>query len=292
MASREYEWFLDRLRRAARRPEGVFDPCLRCGFCCKKTTCHFGWSHGSRGAPCDFLVGSGPGDYSCGLIERGVIEPGAIYAGQGCSSALNTDRYRLERQRRGSGAMPDKPVLIVQCGAKKLDRRAKVRDLYLGPFWSTYRARRREQDGLTGEHSELSVYVLSAKHGLVHELDELEPYDMMVVPAGAAHYTRRSTGSTRAGTATVPADWLAKTVKRQAKKLDLAGRRVFFVGGAAYAEALRLAGVEFESLSDGGLLAKRSALSGFLKEHESSGTDDSMSLLARLISEAESGKRS
>jgi len=184
--------------------------------------------------------------------------------------------------------MTDKPVLIIQCGASKLSHAAKVRDLYLGPFWSTYRARRREQDGLIGEHSELSVYVLSAKHGLVHELDEVEPYDMMVVPAGSAHYTRRSTGSTRAGTATVPADWLAKTVKKQAKKLGLADRQVWFVGGAAYAEALRLAGVDFESLSDGGLLSKRSALSRFLIEHESSGEDDSVSLLSKLLAKAES----
>jgi len=158
--------------------------------------------------------------------------------------------------------MDVRPVLIIQCGAKKLEHRATVRDLYLGPFWSTYRARRKEQDGATGDHSVLAVFVLSAEHGLVPEGQEIAPYDARII-------TRRNGRNIEKGCRFVPADELSLKVKRQARKLDLSKRVVFFVGGQDYAIVLNLAGVSFESLSDGGLLAKRSALNRFLKEHPS-----------------------
>ena len=181
--------------------------------------------------------------------------------------------------------MAGKPVLIIQCGAKKLAHKALVRDLYLGPFWSTYRARRKEQDGMMGDHSELAVFVLSAKHGLVAEGDEIEPYDMRIVPAG--FFGRRS----RDGCALVPADTLSDTIRDQAAGLGLARRDVFFVGGKDYAEALDLAGVEFESLSDGGLLAKRSALNRFLTDNPSSMVPESGDALGMALARVRIGGR-
>lgn len=80
--------------------DGVpFRPCLRSGYCCRKATCAVGVAHGAEPVGCRFLRGDRPGAYSCGLVDDGVIAPGVIYAGAGCSSALNSDRRELARQR-------------------------------------------------------------------------------------------------------------------------------------------------------------------------------------------------
>ena len=68
-------------------------PCLRSGFCCKQATCVAGVVHGAPSKGCTFLRGDRPGEYSCGLVVDGVIDPKELYIGDGCSSTLfNTDR--------------------------------------------------------------------------------------------------------------------------------------------------------------------------------------------------------
>ena len=78
-------------------------PCVRSGFCCLKATCAVGVGHGADPeGRCKFLRGNEPGDYSCGLVDDGVVSKDTIHAGAGCCSPLgNTDRDRVvERLRK------------------------------------------------------------------------------------------------------------------------------------------------------------------------------------------------
>jgi hypothetical protein len=78
------------------------DPkCVRCGWCCQKIACPLGTYHGSPPAPCSFLRGSGPGFYSCGLIDDGLIPPEAIAADTGCSSSLFNQQREQAKLARG-----------------------------------------------------------------------------------------------------------------------------------------------------------------------------------------------
>ena len=63
-------------------------------------------------------------------------------------------------------------VGLVGCGAKKLDHAAPARDLYTGSLFRKAAA-----------HAEATCdrwYVLSAKHGLIHPDDVIEPYDAVL----------------------------------------------------------------------------------------------------------------
>jgi hypothetical protein len=60
-------------------------------------------------------------------------------------------------------------AIIVGCGAAKLGHRAAARDLYTG---SLFRAARRH-----AEASGLPWRILSAKYGLIHPDQEIDPYD-------------------------------------------------------------------------------------------------------------------
>jgi hypothetical protein len=62
-------------------------------------------------------------------------------------------------------------IVIVACGAKKLDRAASARCLYTGPYFRACLAY-----ALTLARAK-DVYVISAKYGLVGLSDVIEPYD-------------------------------------------------------------------------------------------------------------------
>lgn len=77
--------------------------CLRSGYCCKQATCTAGLLHGAPAKGCTFLRGDRPGDYSCGLVVDGIIDPKELYIGEGCCSNLNTDRvaaYKFLKEKR------------------------------------------------------------------------------------------------------------------------------------------------------------------------------------------------
>jgi len=78
-------------------------PCVRSGACCLKATCAVGVGHGAGvEGRCKFLRGDEPGDYSCGLVDDGVISGDIIHAGAGCCSPLgNTARDRVVARLRG-----------------------------------------------------------------------------------------------------------------------------------------------------------------------------------------------
>ena len=77
------QWIIDKAK-----------PCVKCGFCCIKATCHIGLSHGANPTNCMFLVGNKPGEYSCFLADKEVYPDIKMHLGigQGCCEPMNTDR--------------------------------------------------------------------------------------------------------------------------------------------------------------------------------------------------------
>jgi len=69
-------------------------PCVRCGYCCKKATCHVGLTHGAEPTNCKFLVGDKPGKYSCFLALKDIYPNVEMHLGigSGCCEPLNSDR--------------------------------------------------------------------------------------------------------------------------------------------------------------------------------------------------------
>ncbi|MBY8879659.1 DUF6884 domain-containing protein [Actinacidiphila acidipaludis] len=61
-------------------------------------------------------------------------------------------------------------LIVIPCGARKLDHRARAADLYIGSY---HRACRRAAEALRPDH----LLILSARHGLLGLDDEIEPYD-------------------------------------------------------------------------------------------------------------------
>lgn len=64
-----------------------------------------------------------------------------------------------------------KRVVLISCASRKVSHRAKAEDLYVSDLFrlSLAYARQLQPDWL---------FILSAKHGLVHPNDEIDPYDV------------------------------------------------------------------------------------------------------------------
>ncbi len=105
-------------------------------------------------------------------------------------------------------------VVVIPCGAAKLDRPAPAGELYTGSF---HRACRKAADALARPGD--TVLVLSALHGLVPLDHVLAPYELRMGQAGS-----------------VTGDQL----RRQARELGVdAAREVIVLAGAAYTAAAR-----------------------------------------------------
>lgn len=73
------------------------------------------------------------------------------------------------------------PIVVVPCGAQKLDTAAPADELYSGKhFQLTYRAARK-----IAEDQGARVFILSALHGLIEPSTVLEPYDVKMGDAGS-----------------------------------------------------------------------------------------------------------
>jgi hypothetical protein len=130
----------------------------------------------------------------------------------------------------------DRAVLVIQCGGQKVSCPAAVRDLYLGPLWSSYRL----AAGAGPRHPSLDVYVLSAEFGLRRESERAAPYDRVLVPD-----TFR--GTKKGGTPVRRLSDLVALLRLQA--YAFVGRPVHFAGGALYARALSEAGLDVRPLT-------------------------------------------
>ncbi|MEW2514507.1 DUF6884 domain-containing protein [Streptomyces sp. NPDC046870] len=62
-------------------------------------------------------------------------------------------------------------LVVIPCGARKLDRRAPAADMYIGSY---HRACRRAAEALRPDR----LVILSAFHGLLDLSDEIDPYDI------------------------------------------------------------------------------------------------------------------
>jgi hypothetical protein len=129
----------------------------------------------------------------------------------------------------------DAPVVLVPCGAAKLDHRAPAGELYVG---SLHRSARRAADRYAAELG-ATVLILSAAHGLVALDAELDPYDVTIGDAGA-----------------ITAEELA------AQAAELGITRAVVLGSAGYVALARSAGIDVEAPLAGspGLFAMRGRL--------------------------------
>ncbi|WP_433517366.1 DUF6884 domain-containing protein [Nonomuraea sp. CA-143628] len=66
------------------------------------------------------------------------------------------------------GVTPE--LIVIPCGARKLDHRAQAADMYIGSY---HRACRRAAEALQPDR----LVILSARYGLLDLDDEIEPYD-------------------------------------------------------------------------------------------------------------------
>lgn len=130
--------------------------------------------------------------------------------------------------------------LIIQCGAEKRPGVHPVGELYLGPFWSTYRAAR------DARMTPLSfpVYVLSARYGLVGVDEPIASYDAVLA-------ARPRAANEIAVEAILPL---------LQKQRAVVGDAVDMIGSALYADALTRAGFTVNRLETRGIGYMRSAL--------------------------------
>jgi hypothetical protein len=70
-------------------------------------------------------------------------------------------------------------MMIVACGAKKLDREARARDLYVGSYFKACLAY------ALAIAPAKDIFILSAKYGLIGINDHIEPYDLKMGEPGS-----------------------------------------------------------------------------------------------------------
>ena len=100
-------------------------------------------------------------------------------------------------------------IVIISCGKRKLEGRAKAKDIYIG---SLYHQKLEYVRTLYPNHE---FYIISAKHGLIHQDVVISSYDR-VLPSSTEDYQ----------------DWL-DLVTKQLKGFD-SKEEVLFLGGARY----------------------------------------------------------
>lgn len=106
-------------------------------------------------------------------------------------------------------------VVLISCASKKLAVRARAEDLYISPL---FRLALRYARCLSPE----TIYILSAKYGLVSLVDELEPYDLTLNSLSSRQ--RR--------------DWAARVLEQLRGKCDLATDHFVILAGSKYREHL------------------------------------------------------
>lgn len=102
-------------------------------------------------------------------------------------------------------------IVVIGCGAAKLDHAAPAAELYTGQH---FRVCRSTAEALAAPGC---WFILSARYGLVEPTAVLEPYDLILGQPGAVQWP---------------------LVRRQALRLGVYGDRVTALCGAAYADLL------------------------------------------------------
>ena len=115
-------------------------------------------------------------------------------------------------------------VVIIPCGALKRRERCRARDLYIGSY---FKANLRYALSVAQTPD---VLILSAKHGLIHLDEKVEPYDLKMGQPGC-----------------VDADF----VRQQAEMMAVTKKQIYALGGKLYLDTLRDAGLKFMPLVEG-----------------------------------------
>jgi cytoplasmic iron level regulating protein YaaA (DUF328/UPF0246 family) len=106
-----------------------------------------------------------------------------------------------------------KPVILIGCGKTKLPSRALGRMLYTGNLFRAAKAYAQTHGS--------AWYILSAKYGLVHPDDVLDPYDLVLTDLDRADR-----------------ELWGKFVQKQLKKAGVWGLPIVFLAGSEYARAV------------------------------------------------------
>lgn len=123
-------------------------------------------------------------------------------------------------------------IIVVSCGAKKRQGKHRACDLYIGPYFLAAYA------WASSVASPSSIYILSAKYGLVNAHDEIDSYDLTLGEIGSV---------------------TSAQVKAQALQRDIATESlVYVVGGTRYVAITKRVWPSARAPfgKDGGLLRK------------------------------------
>ena len=89
-------------------------------------------------------------------------------------------------------SMVSRPVLVIACGNRKQPSRSQgypVRQIYLGPLWTTYR-KWLDDHGLHDKNP-VDVWVISAKHGLIPENQVIPVYNTLLTKASEPAFVQK-----------------------------------------------------------------------------------------------------
>lgn len=134
--------------------------------------------------------------------------------------------------------------LVIQCGEEKRPGVHPAGELYLGPWWQTYRSARDAR----ATPLPFPVYVLSARYGLVGVEEPVASYDAVL----AAHPRKPNEVA------------VADIVPLLRKQREVVGNTVDMIGSGLYADALSRAGFTVNRLETRGYGYMRGALRAHL----------------------------
>lgn len=113
--------------------------------------------------------------------ERNGFDAEAIIAKLG--GDLNLEPFVVNDKAVSAKTPADERLLVMPCGDTKADFTTAAGELYQGPMWQTLRTHQ-PYGGMP------NMLILSAKHGLIDQAEEIAPYDQRMTPARLAELTR------------------------------------------------------------------------------------------------------
>jgi hypothetical protein len=124
-------------------------------------------------------------------------------------------------------------IILITCGKSKLPRPSPAKDLYTGTaFRSNWR-------WASSVFPESQIFIISAKHGLLRPSQIIAPYDLRMGAPGSIS---------------------PDVIQSQAEALGIAGKRVCFIGGEDYLDAIRAVWADVRHPTKGLALGKKAQL--------------------------------
>jgi len=108
-----------------------------------------------------------------------------------------------------------KTVVLISCVSKKLDQKARAKDLYISPLF-------RKNMAYALKLQPDAIYILSAKYGLLKPDDEIEPYDLTLNTMRAKERK----------------EWADGVLKKLGEVEDIENSNFVFLAGANYRKYL------------------------------------------------------